>query len=94
MLEDFCKDMGLVPPTGENAYVTALGQFDWIKETLNIPEVSYNDIMRLMETWVMGVPADEVCATICIVSLVVCARQAKSLYCGRVFRGRRAPRRI
>ena len=79
MLEDFCKDMGLVPPTGEDAYVTALGQYDWIKGTLNIPEVSYNDIMRLMETWVMGVPANEVCATICIVSLAVCTRPAKGL---------------
>jgi hypothetical protein len=54
-------------PTGDNAYVTAKGQFDWFKEELSVPELTYNDLMRLVETWIMGVPGEEVCAMSCIV---------------------------
>ena len=40
VLEDFCKAMEMTLPTGDDVYVTAKGQFDWIKEELSIPEVS------------------------------------------------------
>ena len=61
VVEDFCKAMGMSLPTGNDVYVTAKGQLDWIKAELAIPDISYNDLMRLMETWIMGVPAEEVC---------------------------------
>ena len=54
--------MDMTLPTGDDVYVTAQGQFDWIKEQFSVPELAYNDLMRLMETWIMGVPATEVCA--------------------------------
>lgn len=63
VLENFCKALGMTLPTGDDVYVTAKGQFDWLREELSVPDLSYNDLMRLMETWVMGVPGEEVCAT-------------------------------
>ena len=63
VLEDFCKAMGMAVPEGDDAYLTAQAQYEWVKTELGIPEVAYGDIMRLMETWIMGVPATEVCAT-------------------------------
>lgn len=60
MLEELCKAMGLVLPKGEEAYLNAQTQFDWIKTALSIPAVSYGDLMRLLEVWIMGVPATEV----------------------------------
>lgn len=56
--------MGLVLPKGEEAYLNAQTQFDWIKAALSIPAVSYGDLMRLLEVWIMGVPATEVRALI------------------------------
>ena len=64
MLEDFCKAMGMVLPTGKDAYLTAQAQYDWMKTALSIPAVAYGDIMRLMEAWIIGVPATEVCCFI------------------------------
>ena len=61
MLEDFTKAMGMVLPVGDEAYLTAEAQYEWLKTALNIPAVSYGDIMRLLEAWIMGVPATEVC---------------------------------
>jgi hypothetical protein len=60
-LEDFTKAMGMVLPTGDEAYLTADAQYEWLKATLNIPAIAYGDIMRLLEAWIMGVPATEVC---------------------------------
>ena len=52
--------MGVVLPKGEEAYLNAQTQFDWNKAALSIPAVSYGDLMRLLEVWIMGVPATEV----------------------------------
>jgi hypothetical protein len=60
VLEELCKAMGMVLPEGEDAYLNAQTQFDWIKTALSIPAVAYGDLMRLLEVWVMGVPATEV----------------------------------
>jgi hypothetical protein len=66
VLEDFCKALKMTLPTGDDVYVTAKGQFDWFKEELSVPELTYNDLMRLVETWIMGVPGEEVCAMSCL----------------------------
>lgn len=73
VLEDFCRALKMDLPTGDNAYVTAKGQFDWIKGELSVPELTYNDLMRLVETWIMGVPGEEVCAMSCVGSLACSA---------------------
>ena len=52
--------MGMTIPVGEDAYLTAQAQFTWMKAELGIPEVLYGNMMWLMETWLMGVPASEV----------------------------------
>ena len=60
--------MGMALPIGEEAYLNAQTQFDWIKTALSIPAVSYGDLMRLLEVWVMGVPATEVRSLISILA--------------------------
>jgi hypothetical protein len=84
-------------PTGDNAYVTAKGQFDWIKGELSVPELTYNDLMRLVETWIMGVPGEEVCAMSCIVFACMLShdarRRAKTTFAGMYIhvKARRSP---
>jgi quinol-cytochrome oxidoreductase complex cytochrome b subunit len=70
VLEDFTKAMGMVLPTGDEAYLTADAQYEWLKASLNIPAIAYGDIMRLLEAWIMGVPATEVCLLAIHLSLV------------------------
>ena len=71
VMEELCKAMGLLLPEGEDAYLNAQAQFDWVKTALNIPAVAYGDLMRLLEVWVMGVPATEVRVASIIVSFPV-----------------------
>ena len=89
VLEDFCKALKMTLPTGDDVYVTAKGQFDWLKEELSVPELTYNDLMRLVETWIMGVPGEEVCAMSCIVYTCMLShdahRRAKTSIAGRMY---------
>ena len=41
ILEEFCVVIGMTVPSGEEAYLTALEQFNWIKQTLAISEAQY-----------------------------------------------------
>jgi hypothetical protein len=60
VLDEFFVDINLELPTGKDAYVNAQQQYDWLKKTLDTPDLLYTDLLRLAEVWAMGAPVLEV----------------------------------
>lgn len=60
IFEEFCVALGMTLPTGKDAYLTAQTQFDWFKAAMEVPDIQYGDVLRLVEVWIFGVSSQEV----------------------------------